>query len=329
MESIPANIEELLELLKNAATRDEPNKRFRLNNGQLARLSYVRDHDSGYTRAQVSLETPSIEKAIVAAIVALQGEEIEPKRVRRSLAAAKWTRESLQALAVGDPKPERPVSTSSAKAGDVSDGFGLLYVEDLLRHYRPDFDDMTEYDQATLVTRIVEHANEFLTSLRKLAASIQHADPYEGLPNSPVKEAARDVRAAELRDIEGLSYVEIGERVGVKQTKHDAARRDNLRVRTRLVPHGRTTLENALGGEEGYKEFITSAKKERDRWRALDEESRYSERYAQLLEIPAERMRRIMTGTDEDWAEEAQALDEKQTILALVARAGWETFRGD
>jgi hypothetical protein len=328
MGSIPTNIEELLELLKKAATKDEPNTRFRLNNGQVARISYVRDEDSGYTRANVSLETPRIEKAIVAAIVALKGEVIEPKRVRRSMAAARWTRESLLALAVGDPKPERTVSTSRATAGDARDGFGLLYVEDLLRYYRPDFDDMTEYDQATLVTRIVEHANEFLESLRKLAAGVQHADPYVGLPNSPVKKAARSVRAAELRDIEELRLIEIGERLGVKQSNNDAVRRDNYRVR-RLVEQGRNTLQNALGGEEAYKEFISLAKKERDRWRSLDNESRYIERFAELLKVPAESMRRIMTGTDEDWAEEAQALDEEQAILAMTARAGWETFDRD
>jgi hypothetical protein len=45
MEIIPTSIEELLELLRKAATRDEPNRRFRLNNGQLARVSYVRDED--------------------------------------------------------------------------------------------------------------------------------------------------------------------------------------------------------------------------------------------------------------------------------------------
>jgi hypothetical protein len=328
MESIPTNIEELLELLKNAATKDEPSTRFRLNNGQVARISHVRDEDSGYTRANVSLETPRIEKAIVAAIVALKGEEIEPTRVRRSLATAKWTRESLLALAVGDPKPEKPVSLSRATAGDAKDGFGLLYVEELLRHYRPDFDDMTEYDQATLVTRIVEHANDFLDSLRKLAAGIQHADPYGGLPNSPVKKAARDVRAAELRDIEELNLVEIGERLGVKQSENDTVRRDNYRVR-RLVKQGRSTLKNALGGEDAYNEFIGSAKRERERWRSLDKESRYIERYAELLKVPAESMRRIMTGTDEDWAEEAQALDEVRSFLAAMARVGWTTLDHD
>jgi hypothetical protein len=65
---------------------------------------------------------------------------------------------------------------------------------------------MTKEEQVALTTRFVEHANEFLDALRELFACLQYGDPYRGLPNTPIKQAARDVRSAELRDIEDLIH---------------------------------------------------------------------------------------------------------------------------
>jgi hypothetical protein len=58
---------------------------------------------------------------------------------------------------------------------------------------------------------------------------------------------------------------------------------------------------------------------------ALDEDSRSIEDYAEILKIPAERMRHIMTCTLEELDKEVQALDpnspdDQRFFLAIMAR---------
>jgi len=208
-------------------------------------------------------------------------------------------------------------------------GFDYEYAEDLLRHYRPDFNDLPDTDQAALVRGVLEKTNGFLTSLRELTLYVQHGHPYKGLPNTPIKETARDMRAAELKDIEELSHAEIGRRVDVGQTPSDKSKGDNTRVRTRIVPQGRAYFKKALG-EEGYKEYVKSSRAERNRRLSVDEDSRAIEDYAEILRVPADRMRHIMTCSLEELDKEAQALDpnrpdDQRIYLAIMARGMRET----
>ena len=264
MKSIPEDIQELLRVLESAARiEDEAASRVQLPKGQSAYLSFELDEDSGYRSAKLSLETPRVEQAVIAALAALNGREVEPRRVRRSIHASEWQQEALRSLTKGEPRPEPSPEVKGAKGGDISAGYSLRYVQLLLRHYRPDFDSMTKEEQVALTTRFVEHANKFLDALRKLSACLQYGDPYRGLPNTPMKQAARDVRAAELRDIEELTYKEIGSRLEVKPYNHDADRNDNTAVRSRCVPNGRNILKKVLGlDDEGYNEYIQARKAE-------------------------------------------------------------------
>jgi hypothetical protein len=337
MDSIPENTEQLLKLLRDTAVRDgDAGRRFRLNNGQLARLSFKRERDNEYPHAVVSLDPPPTEQAIIAALVALYGKRVEEKnlrRVDRALLGAHWYEQALEALAKGEPLPDDPPGADNVTPDDTLDGFRYLYVEDLLRHYRPDFDNIPRWDQVALVTRVLEKTNEYLNALRALVLCVQHGHPYEGIPNTPVKEAARDVRAAELRDIEGLSYAEIGKRVDVGQTPSDKSKGDNTRVRTRVVPKGRAYFKQALGGEEGYWEYVNSRKAERKRRLSLEEDSRAIEDNAEILKLPIERMRHIMTCTWEELNKEIQALDHKhpddqRIFLAIVFGRAWREFFG-
>ena len=98
MENIPENAEQLLELLRDAAVRaGDSGHRFRLDNGQLGRLKFESavksDNKDEYSRARVSLDPPPIEQSIIAALVALRGEHVEDKdlrRVDRALLGAHW-----------------------------------------------------------------------------------------------------------------------------------------------------------------------------------------------------------------------------------------------
>ncbi len=107
LEHIPEDIQEMLRILEDAARKeDEKASRVRLPNGQLSRLSFELDENYGHRSAKLSLETPRVEQAIVAALTALHGRKVDPKRVRRSIYAAEWSHEALRSLVTGEPRPE-------------------------------------------------------------------------------------------------------------------------------------------------------------------------------------------------------------------------------
>src|SRR3712207_1140877 len=138
MESIPENAEQLLELLRDAAVRaGDSGHRFRLQQGQLARLRFERnlerDNKDEYPRAVVSLDPPPIEQAIIAALVALRGTRVEGKdlrRVDRALLGAHWYEQAREAQAKDEPLPYEPPGAVDVTAHDALDGFGYLYAED-------------------------------------------------------------------------------------------------------------------------------------------------------------------------------------------------------
>jgi hypothetical protein len=338
MGSVPESAEQLLELLRDAAARTgDSGHRFRLGKGQLARLKFERnpkrDDKDEYPRARVSLDPPPIEQAIIAALVALRGKRVQKRdlvRVDLALLGAHWHQQTLEAQAKGEPLPDEPSGADGATANDALNGLDYLYVEDLLRHYRADFDNMPRLDQAVLVTRVLEKVNVYLDALRQLMLSVQHGHPYEGLPTTPVTEAERDMRAAELRDIEELNYVEIGKQVGVGQTPSDVSNGDNTRVRTRIVPQGRTYFETALG-KEGYKEYKRASKAEITRRQSLGEDERYTEDFAEVVKIPVETMRRLMTATWDDlntWMRtlDPEHPDDQRIFLAMMFGRAWREF---
>ena len=292
MNSIPEDIQGLWRVLESAArSADETATRVRLPKGQSAHLSFELDEGSGYRSAKaLPSRRQGWSKLVVAVLTALNGRDVDPLRVRRSVHASEWQREMLHSLAKGEPRPEPSPMVKGATVGDIRDGYSLRYAQVLLRHYRQDFDSMTKEEQVALTTRIVEHANAFLSALRKLSACLQYGHPYHGLPNTPVRQAARDVRAAELRDIDELPYKEIGARLDVKPYKHDAYRNDNTPVRKRCVPNGRKILKKAMGiDDEGYNEYIQVRKAEAQRWSSLPKSRRWAELFAQDAKIPTKK----------------------------------------
>lgn len=336
MERIPKNTTELLRLLQSSG-EEEAGQRFLLDNGQLARLSVERRKDpdpledgrwDDYPRARVSVDVPRAEQATIAAITALRFEDTEDRdklEIRRTLPAARAALHMLEALATGEEEPEVPPEASGTTIGDSEKGLRYKWADDLIRHYRPEFEDMPIGEQSNVVLQVTERAEEFVEALRKLALTVQHARPYEGLPTSPIKQAARDVRAAELKDIDGLSHVEIGRRLGARQSDNDEARRDNYSVRTRLVPNGRKILAAALT-EEGYQRHVSVGKTEKRRWEGLSKDELHIEHFAAIAKVSADEMRRVMTGTEEEYWAIVAAWDQKRVTLAAMARSAWHTL---
>ena len=299
-------------------------RRFRLENDQVAWLTFSNRAEAGYTRAEVSVETPRVERAVIAALVALRGRETDRRQGRVGIEAARWIPEALGAVIAGN-QPEIPPALYGATGQDVLVGLGLGYAKTLLRHYRPDFDQMAQPDQDALMARIVEKATKYLEALRELAACVQYADPYEGLSKNPVRLADRDVKAAQLRDIEGLTYAEIGRQLGIEQSEHDQVRNDNYRVRTQIVPNGRAILKRVLD-EEGYEEFVASSKTEHERRMSLPVEKQFAEMCTEFCGLPPDKIHRAITASDESLFEEIEGLSKDDTKTLLTCRDLWEAI---
>jgi hypothetical protein len=335
MASIPKSTELLIQKVTQAISGEEPGKKITLHNGQVARVVFERrtyqapvsddgDRMDEYPRAYVDLGVPRADAAVIAAVTALRGETIAEKEmlyVHRQLPAARWNDAALRTLGTDEPRPEAPSELNGAKEGDVFKGYRFMLADDLLRHFRDDYGERPLTEQVRLVIQVLQRTNEFLEAARRLALCIQHADPSGGLPTTPIKNAERDVRAAELRDIEGLSFVEIGKRLKVKQFSSEKVKGDNRRLREEIVPNGRKILREALG-DAGYQEHIKSAKAVRERHRNLSKEERKIEDWAELVRVSGDDMRRMMTGTEEDFAAVAATLDEIQAFQAALARYG-------
>lgn len=165
----------------------------------------------------------------------------------------------------------------SSKATDYVDGLRLTPVYELLRYFRPNLDHMSEKERIELLERTIGYVNDYLKALRRLTAFLQYgkAGAYEGLPTKQVTQAAKQVRAAELRELvktergAPLPYTKIGKLLGEKPTPGQEPRSYEARIK-RMVEVGTRTLKQALG-EQGYRDYIEEKRAELEHWQNLSE----------------------------------------------------------
>ena len=92
----------------------------------------------------------------------------------------------------------------------------LDFAEALLRYYRDNFDSLEPDAQKDLKVETYRKIYDFLESLRLLMAHLEYGKPREGVPRKPLTTFRRDVRAAELKHIEGLKNHEIAEKLNAE-----------------------------------------------------------------------------------------------------------------
>jgi hypothetical protein len=109
-------------------------------------------------------------------------------------------------------------------------------------------------------------------------------DPGHFRGPAATKVASKDVAAAVLRDVDGLTNREIGERLGVPLPTDFRIKADHPRVR-KMVGRGRRTLKAALG-EEGWKAHVRVMKEEAEAWRSRSPVQRQAELEAEALGVP-------------------------------------------
>ena len=128
-----------------------------------------------------------------------------------------------------------------------------------------------------MLERTIDYVNEYLKALRRLTAFLQYgkAGAYEGLPSKQVTQAAKQVRAAELRELmrtqQGAPppYSKIGKLLGEKPNPGQARRSYEKRIQ-RMVEAGIDILKQGLG-EQDYRDYMEAKRVELQRWRTLSE----------------------------------------------------------
>lgn len=246
--------------------------------------------ERGYRNVSVSDEPLRTDRAILAALTALEGRPLDTSRLSRALRETTpshnesawdlWVRAVDGRGAIGEP-----LSGATAVPEDLQHHQALDYVLSVLRHHRPDFDDLPREEKAALMVKSCAHVNEFLESLRKLVAFLEHGTPGCRTPAAR-KMADRDVAAAIFRDVDRLTYREIGEEIGVQPPDNFDYKGDHPTVR-KMVGRGRDILKRALG-EEGWWSQVEAMRAEAERWLSLSGTQREAEAQAEALGIPYE-----------------------------------------
>lgn len=269
-----------------------------------------RRSEQGYRMIQI-LDTPlKTNTAILAAVTALEGRTVDVEALDDSSietvldtsGEGLTVEEAIQGLVEGVIDLEQSELEEQAFSHiyddpDLATHVALEYVAAMLRHYRPEFDELPYPDRVALLKDGCGRVNEFLESLRKLVGFLEYGVPEKDL-RPKLEKAARDVRAAELRDVEGLSNRKIGERLSIPPPDTDRVRRTNSTAGA-AADRGNDLVVDALG-EEGWRQLIELKKADRDRFLALSEEDRSVVQLAEHLGVPVEYARYLINDVDID-----------------------------
>ncbi|QYJ15615.1 hypothetical protein Rxycam_01439 [Rubrobacter xylanophilus DSM 9941] len=251
-------------------------------------LDGPRSETGQYREVTVSEEPLRTDGAIFAALAVLEGRSIDLSRLRKilpelvpSCGESVWDR--WTDLASEESKAELLRSLRHHQTLD--------YVLLLLRYHRPGFDALPLEERAGLLAEACAHLNDSLEALRKFMAFVEYGVPGRGAV--PVaRTIARDIKAAVLKDVEGLTYRQIGERLGIPPPADFGYKGDHASVR-KMVGRGRRFFRAALG-EEGYASHVEAMKEEARRRHAMSATEREAEDLAEAFGIPYEdALRRI------------------------------------
>ena len=238
----------------------------------------------GYRNIVVSDAPLRTDRAIIAALTALEGRPLDTERLRGALqqvmpgrGESAW---DVWTQGKEEPKSETETPERDEVRRDLQHHQAVDFVLTLLRHHRPGFDELSKDERASLVSETCAYVNAYLEALRRLVAFVEFGKPGRGAL-AATRIAERDVRAAVLRDVDGLTYREIGEEFGIPPPENFEYKSDHPTIR-KMVERGRRILERALG-EEGWRTQIEAMRSEAQRWFSLTEAEREAEIEAEAL----------------------------------------------
>ena len=300
---------------KQASYREvtDADRAVRLPNGQIVWLradSPREDLEQEYRGVGVFDETPRTDKAIVAAVTALEAGRVEDEGLEKAVLLYKVDTEVPAEPTPGGETPEKSLagyfresgrrmreaaqSDPELRGATNKDGKNALryaptfgYVEELLRYFRTDYDELSRREQAALVRGACARVNRFQDALEELVAFAEYAayDAEKGKIKTLKPGAAnveRDVKAALYKHVEDMSNEEIGARLrATPRGDAQETKRDDSTARA-WIGRGTELLKQGWG-EEGWRELIASMRAQRDRWRNLSEEGRRLEATAEQM----------------------------------------------
>jgi hypothetical protein len=210
-------------------------------------------------------------------------------------------------------------------------------IKALLRNYRPDFDNLSFEEQLALIEGAASYVENFQESLRRFVAYLEYGQPNRDL-RTALENADRDVRAAVLKDVHGLTTIEIAKRLGANVSESAEDKNDSSTAAS-WVKNERIIFERAFG-EEGWRERVEAAKaaiRRREsieqRWERLSVKERYIALRAEASDVTEDEAHRVAVaeGFDQEltkWAEALERGDEDEADRAQMSdrRFGLELF---
>ena len=145
------------------------------------------------------------------------------------------------------------------------------YLFPLIRYAIPEFDNYSADEQSRVIEKACAYTNNYLKDLDQLQAFLEYGTP-DRRPIPAVKEPRREVRAAVLHDVDGLSYRQIGEMMEIPLPPDFEIKGEHQAVR-KMVERGRRILISAFG-EKGWREHVAKMKAEKSWWQSLTQEER-------------------------------------------------------
>ncbi|MDP9474290.1 MAG: hypothetical protein M3R38_01055 [Actinomycetota bacterium] len=256
----------------------------------------MRSSERGYREVRVSDQPVRTDEAILAALTVMEGRTMDPKRLRRGLAelelsAGRSMRDHWREAYRSIPDEQALKGKRPKVVEDLQHHQSLDHLLLLLRHHRPNFDELPQRRKSELIARACELVNEFLGSVRKLTSFLEFGAPGRR-QRKAAEDADRDVRAAVLRDVDGLTYKEIGQVLGLPVPDEYGDKGDHPTVR-QAANRGRRIVVRALG-EERWRQHVRAMRDEAERWCSLSEAQQEAESMAEHLDIPYEEaLRRV------------------------------------
>lgn len=237
----------------------------------------------GYRPIRVAGRPFRIEKAQLALLFTMEGRSVSPELVSETLAKC----DDLWFVDSSDP----PVREDLEEAE-----FLIAHTVDMLRYFRPGFDDLPRTEQQALVQGACTRTSEFLEALRKLISFLEYGAGGRDTRAS-VENAARDIEVATLREVDGLTYREIAERMNVQISQSAQAVGDYSTIK-KMVDRGRKILTEGWG-EACWRRKVAAMKDEAKSWRLRDVKQQVAEQVAETLDTTPERAHRLLSGRDE------------------------------
>jgi hypothetical protein len=272
------------------------------------RLGGPRSPERGYPEITVSDEPLRTDAAILAALTALEGRPMDVGALHKVLTRIlplrnesffeRWTKALEDRHTREDLRPTLQ---------DLHRHQTLDYALMLLRYHNPGFDDLPLEERADLVEETCAHINEFVEVLHKLMSFLEHGKPKRRGP-AATKVASRDIKAAVLKEVDGLTNRQIAEVLCMNTPGDFLIKGDHPTVR-KMVKRGRSALVVALG-EEGWRAHAQAMKEEVKRWHSRSEIQRRAELEAEALGVPYEEILRHLEERQPSGSREGRGIRE-------------------